>query len=71
MKKQHLAALQKVYLCLIFSFLYVPIAVMMVFSFMIGVTRLIATPASAAMTPSAAQSLTAHHLAKFPCSTPP
>lgn len=33
MKKQHLAALQKVYLCLIFSFLYVPIAVMMVFSF--------------------------------------
>lgn len=33
MKKQHLAALQKVYLCLIFSFLYVPIAVMIVFSF--------------------------------------
>ena len=31
MKKQHLAALQKVYLCLIFSFSYVPIAVMMVF----------------------------------------
>ena len=33
MKKQHWAALQKVYLCLIFSFLYIPIAVMIVFSF--------------------------------------
>lgn len=33
MKKTHLQALQKAYVCLIFSFLYVPIAVMIVFSF--------------------------------------
>lgn len=33
MRKTHLQALQKAYICLIFSFLYVPIAVMIVFSF--------------------------------------
>lgn len=33
MKSHHSKALQKVYLCLIFSFMYVPIAVMIVFSF--------------------------------------
>lgn len=33
MKKHHSRALQKVYLCLIFSFMYVPIAVMIAFSF--------------------------------------
>ena len=33
MKSTHLHALQKAYVCLIFSFLYVPIAVMIVFSF--------------------------------------
>ncbi len=43
MKKQHWAALQKVYLCLIFSFLYVPIAVMMVFSFNDSKSRTIFT----------------------------
>ena len=32
MKSHHSKALQKVYLCLIFSFMYVPIAVMIVFS---------------------------------------
>lgn len=33
MKNHHSRALQKVYLCLIFSFMYVPIAVMIAFSF--------------------------------------
>ena len=33
MKQSHLRALQRVYLVLLFSFMYVPIAVMAVFSF--------------------------------------